>query len=103
MQGTPSSLQRFVEPPPELYGAKERRYRAGMLTASTIEPSFNLHTRRCLLVVFGLQAIQRPGQDTPTHLTKQRPEVALKGHRLLRGWFIMDKLINETNATGERA
>src|SRR4029453_16610388 len=85
------------------HGAKERRDRAGMLTASTIEPSFNLHPSRCFFVTFGLPALQRPGQDTPTHFTTQRTECALKGPRLLGGWCSMDKLLNEAHAMGERA
>ena len=95
------SPQGFVEPPPQLHRAKKRRHRAGMLAASPIESSLKQHPRRRLIIVFGLQVIQRPSHDTSTNVAKQRAEFVFKGHHLLGRRFVLDKLIKEPNTTGE--
>jgi hypothetical protein len=103
MNGAALSLERFVESPPYLYGAKKRGQSAGMFRASTIEMARKLHPRRCLLVGCRLQTIQHPSHDPPAHVAQQETEVALKGHHLLGCRLIVDKLINEADTTGERA
>ena len=92
MDGTALWTQGFVETPPQPHGAKKRRHRAGMSAASTIETTLKLHPRRRLIVVFRLQAIQRPGHDTSTDFAKQRAEFVLKGHYLLGRRLLLDKL-----------
>ena len=54
MHGAATASERFVEPPPQCHGAKERTHRAGMLTSSTIETARKLHPSWRFLIVFGL-------------------------------------------------
>ena len=44
-----------------------------------------------------------PSHDPPSYVAQQYTEVALKGHHILGCRLIVDKLINESDTTGERA
>ena len=71
MHRTDTAFPWCVEASPESHGAKERRHSAVMFRASALEPSLTLHTRRSGFVAVGLQAIQDPPHQAPTHLASQ--------------------------------
>jgi hypothetical protein len=93
MYGLDTGFERFIEASPYVYGAKERRHRAPIFRASTIEASIPLPTGRCRASVLRLQVIQDPRHNTATDLTSQCAELALKRRHLLRGWLVVEKLI----------
>jgi hypothetical protein len=47
--------------------------------------------------------MERPAQDTSPYFTPQHAEFVFKGHHLLGRGLVVEKLLNEPNATGKRA
>jgi hypothetical protein len=103
MQRGTAASERFVEPTPKRHRAKERGHGMRMLAATTIETALEFNSRRGLIVGFGLEAIERPGHNPSSHLTKQCAQLTFKGHGALRCRLGLDKLVNEPSAPGERA
>jgi hypothetical protein len=101
MNRATAAAERFVEPTPEGHRAKERGDRTRILAATAIKAAFILNPRRNRLIRFGLEAIERPGHNASSHLTKQGAQLKFKGHGGLRCGVGLDKLVNEPSAPGE--